>query len=69
MVAGWLREVDAERISAERALASTDTSAQTLTEAEIRALVSTQRKVLRSLSRATSEQRATIDGAPDPDRP
>jgi hypothetical protein len=35
---------------------------QPLTEAEIRALVTSQRKVLRSLAKATPEQRAAIYG-------
>ena len=50
VVAGWIKEVEADRLAAERELASTAATAQPLTEAEIRALVTSQRKVLRSLA-------------------
>ena len=43
-------------------LASSAPSFQPLSEAEIRALVASQRKVLRSLAKATPEQRAAIYG-------
>jgi hypothetical protein len=62
VVAGWMSEVQADRLAAERELASTGTIAQPLSEAEIRALVASQRQILKSLSRATPEQRATIYG-------
>jgi hypothetical protein len=54
--------VEADRLRAERELASTTSVAQPLTEAEIRALVNSQRKVLRSLAKATPEHRAAIYG-------
>jgi site-specific DNA recombinase len=57
VVAGWIKEVEGDRHAAERELAST---VQPLSEAEIRTLVTSQRKVLRTLARATPEQRATI---------
>jgi DNA invertase Pin-like site-specific DNA recombinase len=47
VVAGWIKEVEGDRLHAERELASTAGTAQPLTEAEIRALVTSQRKVLR----------------------
>jgi len=62
VVAGWIKEVEADRLAAERELASTASVAQPLSEAEIRALVTSQRKVLRSLAKATPEQRAAIYG-------
>jgi hypothetical protein len=62
VVAGWIKEVEADRLHAERELASTAGTAQPLTDAEIRALVTSQRKELRSLAKATPEQRATIYG-------
>ena len=46
--------------AAERELASTAETAQPLSETEIRALVTSQGKILRTLARATPEQRATI---------
>jgi hypothetical protein len=52
--------VEGDRQAAERELASTASTAQPLSQAEIRALVTSQRKILRSLARATPEQRATI---------
>jgi hypothetical protein len=55
-------EVEGERLAAERELASTAGTTQPLTEAEIRALVTSQRKVLHSLAKATPEQRAAIYG-------
>jgi hypothetical protein len=54
--------VQGDRLHAERELASTAGRVQLLTEAEIRAQVASQRKVLRSLAKATPEQRATIYG-------
>ena len=60
VVAGWIKEVESDRFHAERELASTASTVQPLSEAEIRALVASQRKVLRSLARATPEQRAII---------
>ena len=60
VVAGWIKEVEGDRLAAKRELASTAGAAQPLSEAEIRALAASQRKVLRSLARATPEQRATI---------
>ncbi len=62
VVASWIKEVEADRLHAERELASTASVAQPLSEAEIRALVTSQRKVLRSLAKATPEQRAAIYG-------
>jgi hypothetical protein len=62
VVARWIKEVEADRLAAERELASTVSVAQPLSAAEIRALVTTQRKVLRSLAKATPEQRAVIYG-------
>jgi len=59
VVTGWIAEVQADRLAAERELAST-TVAQPLSTAEIRALVTSQRKVLKSLARATTDQRARI---------
>jgi site-specific DNA recombinase len=56
----WIREVEDERLAAERAPAQITPTAQPLTEAEVRALVRSQRRVIRSLARATPEQRATI---------
>jgi len=61
VVAGWLREVEAERLAAERELAATKPSSP-LSEAEIRALVGSQRRVLQALGNATAEQRAAIYG-------
>ncbi len=61
-MAQWIKEVQADRLGAERELASTAGAAQPLREAEIRALVASQRRVLRSLAKATPEQRATIYG-------
>jgi len=60
VVTGWIKEVEADRLHAERELASTASVVQPLSEIEIRALVTSQRKVLRSLAKATSEQHATI---------
>ncbi len=60
VVAGWIKEVEADRLHAERELALTASVAQPLSEAEIRALVTSQLKVLRSLANATPEQRAAI---------
>lgn len=60
VVASWIKEVEADRLHAERELASTASVAEPLSEAEIRALVTSQRKVLRSLAKATPEQRAQI---------
>ena len=60
VVAGWIKEVEGDRLHAERELASAAGAAQPLTEAEIRALVTSQRKVLRSLAKAAPEQRTTI---------
>ena len=60
VVAGWIKEVEGDRLAAERELASTAGTAQPLTEAEICALVTSRRKVLRSRARVTPEQRATI---------
>jgi site-specific DNA recombinase len=60
VVAGWIKEVEGDRLHAERELASIASTVQSLSEAEIRALVTSQRKLLRSLARATPEQRATI---------
>ena len=60
--AGWIKEVEGDHLSAERELASTAGTVQLLTEAEIGALVTSQRKVLRSLAKATPEQRAIIYG-------
>ena len=60
IVAGWIKEVEADRFVAERELASTASTAQPLSETEIRALVKSQRKILQTLSRATPEQRASI---------
>jgi len=62
LVAEWTREVQAERLAAERELAATTSTSEPLSEAEIRALVGSQRKVLRALSGATAEQRAAIYG-------
>ncbi len=62
VVAGWIKEVEGDRLAAERELASTASTAQPLSEAEIRSLVTSQRRVLRSLARATPEQRAAIYG-------
>jgi len=45
---------------AERELASTAPTAQPLSDAEIRALVTSQRRALRSLAKATPEQRGAI---------
>jgi len=59
VVAGWLREVEAERLAAERELAATKPN-NPLSEAEIRALVGSQRHVLQALGNATPEQRAVI---------
>jgi hypothetical protein len=56
------QEVEADRLHGKRELASTAGTVQPLTEAEIRALVASQRKVLCSLAKATPEQRATIYG-------
>jgi hypothetical protein len=53
VVTGWIKEVEADRLAAERELASAATTAQPLTEDEMRAQVTSQRKVLRSLARAT----------------
>jgi hypothetical protein len=68
--------VQAERLGAERDLASTTPITQPLSEAEIRALVRSRRRVPRSLAKATPEQRATIYGemsgvriTVDPDEP
>ena len=52
VVAGWLREVEAERLAAERELAATKPN-NPLSEAEIRALVGSQRHVLQALGNAT----------------
>jgi hypothetical protein len=62
VVASWIKEVEADRLHAERELASTASVAQPLSEADIRALVTSQRNVLRSLAKATPEQRAAIYG-------
>jgi len=61
IVAGWIKDVEAERVKAQREL---DVEGRTapLTEAEIRALTTSQRKVLRGLAKATPEQRAAIYG-------
>jgi hypothetical protein len=55
-----IREVENERLAAERDLAPSSETAQPLSEAAVRALVRSQRKVLRSLAKATPEQRATM---------
>ncbi len=62
VVAAWIKEVEADRLHAERELASIVAPAQLPSEDEIRALVTSQRRVLRSLDKATPEQRATING-------
>jgi site-specific DNA recombinase len=62
VVAGWIKEVEGDRFHAERERASTASTAQPLSEAEIRGLVTGQRKILRSLAKATPEQRAAIYG-------
>lgn len=62
MVAEWIKEVEADRLYVQRELASTTPGATPLSVSEIRALVASQRKVLRSLAKATTEQRATIYG-------
>ena len=59
-VARWIKEMEGDRQAAERELASTASTVQPLSEAEIRALVTSQRKILRSFAKATPEQRATI---------
>jgi hypothetical protein len=66
VVAGWIKEVEGDRLHAERELASRAGTAQPLAETEIRALVTSQRKVLRSLATATPEQRAAIYGETRP---
>ena len=60
VVTGWIKEVETDRLFAERELSSTTEAAAPLSMGEIRALVASQRKVLRPLSKATPEQRATI---------
>jgi hypothetical protein len=60
IVMTWIREVEDERLAAERELAPRAAAAKPLSEAEIRALVRSKRKVLRSLAKATAEQRAAI---------
>ena len=62
LVGQWIKEVQAERFGAERDLASTASTEKPLTEAEIRALVTSQRKVLRALAKATPAQRARLYG-------
>jgi len=62
VVSEWIKQVQADRLEAERELASTAGAAQPLSEAEIRRLVTSQRRVLRSLAKATPEQRARIYG-------
>jgi hypothetical protein len=47
VVAGWIKEVGADRLATERELASAATTAQPLIEDEIRTLVTSQRKVPR----------------------
>ena len=59
LVAGWLREVEVQRLTAEAELAAT-APAQPLSEAEIRALVASQRNALLSLADADPQKRATI---------
>ena len=62
VVAGWIKQVEADRLRAERELASTASVVHPLSEVEIRALVTSQRKVLRWLAKARPEQRVTIYG-------
>ena len=63
----WIREVEDDRVAAERELAAYAAKAQPLTEAEVRALAKAllphrrfQCKVLRSLAKATPEERAAM---------
>jgi hypothetical protein len=48
-----IRELEKERLADERDLAPSSETAEPLSEAAVRALVRTQRKVLRSLAKAT----------------
>ena len=63
VVVGWIKEVEADPLAPQRELASTVTAAQPASEAEIRALVTSQRqRSLGTLAGATPEHRAAIYG-------
>jgi hypothetical protein len=59
IVAGWMREVDAERLAAEQDLGETVPS-QPLSDGEIRALIGGVRDGLLKLAGASAEQTAII---------
>jgi site-specific DNA recombinase len=59
VVLGWIREVEAERLAAERELAGTTESAP-LTDDEVRALVQLVKKGLIGLAKAPPAQKAAM---------
>ncbi|MHB8465048.1 MAG: recombinase family protein [Acidimicrobiales bacterium] len=59
IVAGWLREVEGQRLTAERALSATGSTAP-LTAAQVKALVGDARRVVRKLANADSDLKAEL---------